>query len=261
MQNAVMFPKASLEPRWRLVMVLLVSAALHLVLLIAYPPFWPAEQAPQPELKDWRVDVTVALRGEVIPSAASPLRPEKVRSTGSAAHTAAPVLLESSVTQAVASTPQPAPSSRHQPVAPVTAQPAEEQAVEQHQAAQQQVQAFAGAMNSQVNMQYILSRIKTFYALTQDQIQSAARALLTEEQMRHYAGAACTATLSYATAGGEEGVQLDCADRPELADILSSGINWRALPQPQTYALEYRSMTITVWFDGYQIRVGLKSEG
>lgn len=261
MQNAVMFPMASLEPRWRLVMALLVSAALHLVLLTAYLPFWPAEKPPQPELKDWRVDVTVALRGEAIPSAVPPLRPEKVRRTGSAAHTAAPVLPEPSATQAMAPTPQLATSSMQQPVAPVTAQPAEERAVEQQQAAQQQVQAFAGAMTNLVNMQYLLSQMKTFYALTQDHIKSAARALLTEEQMRHYAGAVCTATLSYATAGGEEGVQLDCAARPELADLLSSGINWRALPQPQTYSLEYRSMTITVWFDGYQIRVGLKSEG
>lgn len=248
MQNAVMFPMAGLGSRWRLLMALLLSVTLHLVVLAVRAPFWPAEKHLLPELKDWRMDVKVELRGDTAPPATPQHSQEKSVKAEKAARKAPPMLPEQSGMEAA------------QLAAPRMPQSAEEPAAEQQTPAAQQVQAFAGAMSNLVNMQYILSQMKTFYALSRDHIKFAVLGLLTEEQMRHYAGAVCTATLTYATSGGEEDVRVDCGARQELADALSSRINWNALPQPEKYSLDYRRMTITVWFEGYQVQVGLKSE-
>jgi hypothetical protein len=241
-------------------MALLVSAALHLALLTAHPPFWQMEKPSQPKLKDWRVDVTVQLRGETIPTATPPLGQDKVPKTANFARLATPTqaLPESpSATQVAPQDARPAPGS----VAAPAAQPAAEQAPGQQAPATQQLQAFAGAMNNLVNAQYVLGQMKLFFEQNRDHLKSAALGLLTEDQMRHFAGAVCSATLTYATADSEAVVLVDCGTRPELADILRSRINWSALPQPQKYSLDYRGLTITLWLDGYQIRVGLKSEG
>ena len=227
MQNPLMSPMPGFESRWRLLTALLLSAALHLVVLTG-GPIWQTKIPPLSELKDWRVDVTLELRGRGKASqiAAPHLRPEKSTQAERAPRMVSPVSPEQSITVAV-----------------------------------QQAQAFEGAMNNLVNMQYLLSQMKAFYELSHEHIKSSVRGLLTEEQMRHYGGAVCTATLTYATSGSEEDVQLDCGARQELGDLLSARIDWNALPQPEKYFLDYRSLSITVWFDGYQIRVGLKSEG
>lgn len=249
MQNPLMSPMPGFESRWRLLTALLLSAALHLVVLTGVP-FRQTKMPPLPELKDWRVDVTLESRGEGAASqtAAPQLRPEKSSPAERTARMVSPALSEQSTTAAA------------RLAAPPMFQPAAEQAAEQQAPAVRQARAFEGAMNNLVNMQYLLIRMKAFYELSHEHIKSSVRGLLTEEQMRRYGGAVCTATLTYATSGSEEDVQLDCGAMQELADLLSARIDWNALPQPEKYFLDYRSLSITFWFDGYQIRVGLKSE-
>lgn len=248
-----MVRNAAIHPGIRLALALLVSVVLHLAVFPLSGYLWKDKYSPLPKPESWKFDVVMAMRGEGLSH-----KPE------------APVVKQKTTTPA-----QGEKNPRVKPLVPAKkpqevsapkvketpAKLAEEAAIVQQPAdAQKQAEALAGAMTNLANMQFVLGQMKVFYTATREQIKSAITAKFTKEMLKQYAGAICTLRLSYATPSIPADFKVDCGERRELAEMLTSHIDWRALPQPDKYFLSYRNIKITLWFEGYQTRIGLKTD-
>lgn len=249
----------SIHPRIRLALALLVSVVLHLAVFPLSGYLWKDKYLPPPKPESWKFDVVMASRGEGLSH-----KPE------------APVVKQKAITQVqgeknprvkplvLAKKPQEVPASKIEetPVKlveePVAVKPSS--VVQQPTDAQKQAEALAGAMANLANMQFVLGQMKIFYTATREQINSAITAKFTEEMLKQYAGVICTLRLNYATPAIPADFKVDCGEKQELAEMLASQIDWRALPQPGKYFLAYRNMKITLWFEGRQTRIGLKTD-
>lgn len=141
------------------------------------------------------------------------------------------------------------------PSEPVAIQPAAVQPAEASQA-----EALAGTMAGLANTQFVLNQMKIFQTATREQVKRAVRSQFTDDMFRQYAGAVCTVGLAYAPPTTPADAKVDCGEKPELAAILASRIDWQSVPRPDKYSLTYRGAKITLWFEGYWVRVGLVPE-
>lgn len=249
----------AIYPGIRLALALLVSAVLHLAVFPVSGYLWKDKHSPPPKPESWKFDVVMAMRGEGLshkpdaPSIVQKAIPHEQR--GKNLRVEPLVLFNKSQEVPTSKTEEasvkPAEGAVAEKPPAIVQQPAE---------AQKQAEALAGAMANLANMQFVLGQMKIFHTTTREQIKSAITAKFTEEMQKQYTGAICTLRLNYATPAISPDFQVDCGERQELAGMLAFQIDWRALPQPDKYFLAYRNMKITLWFEGYQTRIGLKAD-
>jgi len=253
-----MLRNASIHPGIRLALALLVSVVLHLA-AFHFPDYFPKDKPPLPKPENWKFDVVMALRGEGISH-----KPEAPSVTQKAISQVQGEKNPHAVLLALARKSQEVPTPKIEKTPVILAEePMEIKSpaiVQQPTDVQKQAEAMAGAMASLVNMQFVLGQMKIFYIATREQIKLAITAKFTEEMLKQYAGAICTLRLSYAAPAIQADSKVDCGEKQELAERLASQIDWHALPQPGKYSLPYRNMKITLWFEGYQTRIGLKAD-
>lgn len=244
----------------RLALALFLSMVLHVALMRLPNVFAPSE-VPPPRPKNWRMDVRVAPQGEGISHqfAAPQVRQEAAKVAKVASKMFREKVQAIPKTQHIDAAPQ-AIKNPAKPIENRIEEPPVSSAAAKPMEAQQQVEALAGAMANMVNMQYLLGQMRIFQTLSRAHLKSAVQAQFTEEMFRQYIGAVCTVTLTYATQESIAAAKVDCGERRELADILFSRINWGALPQPDKYSLAYRRMNITIWFEGFWVTVGIKTD-
>lgn len=254
-----MLRNAPIHSGIRLALALLVSVVLHLAVFPLPDYFLLNKQAPLPKPENWKFDVVMALRGEGLShKSEAPSVTQKAisQSQGEPPPHAEPLVLAKKYQEA------PTLKVEETPVIlaeePVAVKPPT--MVQQPAGTQKQAEALAGAMANLANMQFVLGQMKIFYTATREQIKLAITAKFTEEMLKQYAGAICTLRLNYATPVIPADFKVDCGERQELAERLASQIDWHALPQPGKYSLPYRNMKITLWFEGYQTRIGLKAD-
>lgn len=239
-----MLRNLSIHPGIRLALALLVSVVLHLAIFHLPDYFSMAKQPPLPKPENWKFDVAIAPKGEGVSRRAQAEAIDKKPARR---------MVRELAKYAVADAPAPeaaAPKENAMVVAPVQQSPE----------VSKQVEAMAGAMANLANMQFLLGKMKAFHAVTRAQITSGINAHFAEEAMRQHVGAVCTIKLEYVLTEPVLEQIVDCGDRQELASMLASHIDWYALPPPEKYFLPYRNMHITLWFEGFRVRIGLKTD-
>ena len=254
-----MVRNTTIYPAIRLALALCVSAVLHLSVISLSVYLWKEEHPPLPKPENWKFDVVMASRGEGLshkPEAPVIKQKTTTRAQRENKPRVKPLVLAKKTQEAPASKGEETPAKLVEETVAVKPPAVMQQPTD----AQKQAEALAGAMANLANMQFVLGQMKIFYTATREQTKSTITAKLTEEMLKQYAGAVCTIRLNYATPAIPADFTVDCGERQELAEMLAFQIDWRALPQPDKYFLPYRNMKITLWFEGYQTRIGLKTD-